>query len=308
MNKKISIALIMLIVVSICFAACSKGLESGGVAVTQVVTNENGEAVTDENGEIVTEVVTADVVTDSEGETVTEIFTNQGGEQVTTPQGEPITQVVTNAPGGNNSSTSKSDTTVSTIPKPDKPKNVTNLKSSDVKQTGLKLSWDSVKCKGYQIAYSSDGGYNWTYLEKAYTKTSYTVKNLTSYTEYKFRVRAYNENKAGISASSWASITVTTKADESISRKITVSLVLPNEGGKEDTITVYIDGKKDGTVSVKLDGSTITYTTEKKYDGLVTVKASLKIMGYVRAANTDKEECTIDFSGEGIKMVQGEDD
>lgn len=304
MNKKISIALVVLIVLSMVFVACSKNAKDEEATVTQVVTDENGEAVTDENGEVVTELVTGSVVTDAEGSTVTEVVTNAQGEKVTNAQGGDITQVVTKAPNGS----TKKDTTVSTLPKPDKPGNISKLKASSVTQTGLKLTWSGVKCDGYQIAYSSDNGYNWTYLEKDYSKTSYTVSKLTSYTKYQFRVRAFNENKAGISASSWETVTVTTKANEEISRKIKISIILPNNGGIEETVTVYVNGEKDGTITAKLDGSTISYTTVKKYKGVANVKASLKSMGYARAVNTDKESCEIDFSSEGIKILDGEDD
>ena len=296
MNKKISIALVVLIVLSMVFVACSKNAKDEEATVTQVVT--------DENGEVVTELVTGSVVTDAEGSTVTEVVTNAQGEKVTNSQGGDITQVVTKAPNGS----TKKDTTVSTLPKPDKPGNISKLKASSVTQTGLKLTWSGVKCDGYQIAYSSDNGYNWTYLEKDYNKTSYTVSKLTSYTKYQFRVRAFNENKAGISASSWETVTVTTKANEEISRKIKVSVILPNNGGIEETVTVYVNGEKDGTITAKLDGSTISYTTVKKYKGVANVKASLKSMGYARAVNTDKESCEIDFSSEGIKILDGEDD
>ena len=304
MNKKISIALVVLIVLSMVFVACSKNAKDEEASVTQVVTDENGEAVTDENGEVVTELVTGSVVTDAEGSTVTEVVTNAQGEKVTNAQGGDITQVVTKAPNGS----TKKDTTVSTLPKPDKPGNISKLKASSVTQTGLKLTWSGVKCDGYQIAYSSDNGYNWTYLEKDYSKTSYTVSKLTSYTKYQFMVRAFNENKAGISASSWETVTVTTKVNEEISRKIKISVILPNNGGIEETVTVYVNGEKDGTITAKLDGSTISYTTVKKYKGVANVKASLKSMGYARAANTDKESCEIDFSSEGIKILDGEDD
>lgn len=304
MNKKISIALVVLIVLSMVFVACSKNAKDDEATVTQVVTDENGEAVTDENGEVVTELVTGSVVTDAEGSTVTEVVTNAQGEKVTDARGSEITQVVTNAPKDD----TKKDTTVSTLPKPNKPGNVSKLKASSVTQTGLKLTWSGVKCDGYQIAYSSDNGYNWTYLEKNYSKTSYTVSKLTSYTKYQFRVRAFNENKAGVSASSWETITVTTKANEEISRKIKISVILPNNGGIEETVTVYVNGEKDGTITAKLDGSTISYTTVKKYKGVANVKASLKSMGYARAVNTDKESCEIDFSSEGIKILDGEDD
>ena len=304
MNKKISIALVVLIVLSMVFVACSKNAKDDEATVTQVVTDENGEAVTDENGEVVTELVTGSVVTDAEGSTVTEVVTNAQGEKITNSQGGDITQVVTKAPNGS----TKKDTTVSTLPKPDKPGNISKLKASSVTQTGLKLTWSGVKCDGYQIDYSTDNGYNWTHLEEDYSKTSYTVSKLTSYTKYQFRVRAFNENKAGISASSWETVTVTTKANEEISRKIKVSVILPNNGGIEETVTVYVNGEKDGTITAKLDGSTISYTTVKKYKGVANVKASLKSMGYARAVNTDKESCEIDFSSEGIKILDGEDD
>lgn len=307
MNKKISIALVVLIVLSMAFVACSKNAKDEEATVTQVVTDENGEAVTDENGEVVTELVTGSVVTDAEGSTVTEVVTNAQGEKITNSQGGDITQVVTKTPNGS----TKNDTTVSTIPMAKKPADVSKLKVSNITQTSVKLTWSSVKCDGYQISYRVvEDGSDWKYLEEDYSKTSYTVSKLTSYTKYEFRVRAFNKNKVGNkSGSKWKeSGEITTKANEEISRKIKVSVILPNNGGIEETVTVYVNGKKDGTITAKLDGSTISYTTVKKYKGVANVKASLKSMGYARAVNTDKESCEIDFSNEGIKILDGEDD
>ncbi len=73
------------------------------------------------------------------------------------------------------------------------PAQVKGLKISDVKATTLKLSWTKVTgAKGYYIERSTDGK-KWTKVATT-TSNSYTVKSLTSYTKYYFRVKAYVVN------------------------------------------------------------------------------------------------------------------
>lgn len=311
MKKTIALILAIIIVVSTCFVACSKKeTDDEVVTATQAVTNESGEEVTDENGEVVTEVVEIETVTDENGKTVTDT------------QGKPVTTVksYTNSSTNNNSNSAsqssdkddkengKSDTTTSApSKKPSKPADIGKLTATST-QNSVELSWKEVKCNGYEIQFSTDNQ-KWEYVEKEFKKTSYTMKKLDSYTTYYFRVRAYNKNKAGKSTSkNWATVEVTTKENEKINRKITLSVVLPNKGGIDEEITVYVDGKKDGVIKTNLDGSTVEYTTENKYEGLVNVKLEFAKSGLIRNVKTDKEKVEFNFSGDGIKIVEGEDD
>ncbi|MFR5875155.1 MAG: fibronectin type III domain-containing protein [Eubacterium sp.] len=319
------IAVLMAFVIVCTLVACSsQGGNEETSEITQAVTDENGELVTDENGEVVTEAVEGEVVTDANGEAVTEVVTAKNGEAVTNSNGKKVVQYVTAAPSSGSKTTKKSDksttkksddttkadntsTTKKPISKPKAPANVSSLKASDIEPDSVKLSWSKVDCTGYQIAMSSNNGGTWKTIESAYTKgTTYTVKNLTSMTDYNFRVRAYNKNSAGTTASAWKDVKVTT-AESDTSRKLTFTFVLPNNNGIEDTLTIKIDGKVVDTVTVKCDGSEYKYTTEKKYKGAVDVVATLKKSNASRAVRTDKD-VRIDLSVTGIDVLEAEDD
>lgn len=329
MKKKIALILAVIMIISVCFVACSNNNDETEVLTSvQTVTDANGEDVTDENGEVVTEIVEIEEVTDEDGKTVTD----SNGKVVTTVKSGSSSKNNNSSPNSNADSKSDNQNTSSNNNKddsndntnndsddndkkptskpenkPEKPDNVENLKTSDVAMDSVTLNWKSVKCTAYEISYSLDEK-DWTVLEKEYKKTSYTAKKLTSYTKYYFRVRAYNKNDAGKSASNWATVEVTTTANENYERKLVVSVILPNKAGKSDTITVYIDGEKDGSFTAELDGTTYEYKTKEEYKGLVTVKVDFKDSGITRSTKTDKESVELDFSGDGIKILEGEDD
>lgn len=320
------VAVLMTLVIICSFAACtSKNTDENTSEITVAVTDENGEAVTDENGELVTESVEGEVVTDENGKAVTEVVTAKNGEAVTNSSGQKVTQVVTAAHSSsgktakNNKTTNKSEdkteadgkdsttTTKKPVSKPKAPASVSSLKASSIEPDSVKLTWSEVDCTGYQIAMSSDGGMNWKYLEKTYTKgTTYTVKNLTSMTDYRFRVRAYNKNSAGTTASDWKELNVTT-AESDTSRYITVKVVLPNDNSRKDTLTIKIDGKTVHTEEVTCNGSQYEYKTEKKYKGAVEITASLEKSKVSRTIRTDKDG-KIDLSSNGIDILEAEDD
>lgn len=95
-TKGAIVLLIIAVVVAVLVACSSKSVYTDKeVTLTQVVTDEAGQAVTDANGEVVTEQIDAVVVTNSSGQTVTEVVTKKDGTAVTTPSGEKVTQAVT---------------------------------------------------------------------------------------------------------------------------------------------------------------------------------------------------------------------
>lgn len=332
--KKYKGLLAVLIAVALLFslAACA-GNSGKSEKVTVAVTNENGEYVTDENGELVTEEVEAEVVTNENGEVVTEIVTDANGKPVTTVvdgKYQNVTQVVTGASSSNSAnnnstknttvkSTKKSETTAKknnsstkkgtdnsdTIKKPSAPKNVSKLEADRVKTESLRLKWGKVSCDGYQVQQFANG--EWVYLTKNTTSTSLTVKELVSFTSYQFRVRAFNKNSAGTTASSWKTVSVTTKAADT-SRKITLTVLLPVKSGEEDTLTIYVDGKVVETKTVKLDGTEYVFTTKDKYKGKVSVKAELKKARTSDTKETDKAAEILDLTAIGIQIIPGEDD
>jgi len=330
-NKKGLIAALCAIVLIVSFAACAKSAKTQNV--TQLVTDANGNAVTDADGNYLTQEVEAQLVTDTNGKTVTEVVTDAEGKELTTIVDNKyvkVTQAVTVAQdnngenktsaGSSNSkkadSTSKksSDSTTkkseSTTEKPkgapDAPKNVSSLSTSDVGEKSVKLSWSKVSCSGYQIAISKDSGATWSYLEKEYTKTTYTAKDLTSNTSYKFRVRAYNKNKVGTAESKWKEVSVKTKANKD-PRKIEISITLPLDGHEEDTLIVKIDDKEIKKTKVTLDGSIYVFTTEEKYKGEVKVYAELENHGS-DSVNTDKKKCTLELPLTRIPILIDDED
>ncbi len=339
--KKYKGLLAVLIAVALLFslAACA-GNSGKSEKVTVAVTDANGEYVTDKNGELVTEEVEAEVVTNEKGEVVTEIVTDANGKPVTTVVNgkyENVTQVVTGASSSNsannangknnndkenknekdnkdgknnkdsknNNEKEQDNDEPAPIKKPSKPKDVSKLEADRVKTDSLRLKWSKVSCDGYQVQQYANG--EWVYLTKSTTSTSLTVKELVSFTSYQFRVRAFNKNSAGTTASSWKTVSVTTKAADT-SRKITLTILLPVKSGEEDTLTIYVDGKAVETKKVKLDGTEYVFTTKDKYKGKVTVKAELKNAKTSDTKETDKPAETLDLTKIGIQIIPGEDD
>ena len=292
--------------------------------VTQAVTNENGEFVTDENGELVTEEIEAQIVTDKNGNAVTEVVTDGDGKPVTTVKdGEyvNVTQVVTQSASSGkttaksgskttakNAATKKSgkkDTTKAPTKKPSAPPKVAKISAGSITENSLKLTWSKVKCSGYQVQYSADG-VNFTYLTKNTAATGLTVDGLTSYTQYTFRVRAFNKNSAGTTTGKWNKTTATTKASDA-NRKITFNILLPMNGNKEDTLIIKV-GDDKYEEKVTLDGSTFTLKTSRKYKGAVKYNISYKSSGLGVSGRTDKEVCEVDLTATGIYIIDGEDD
>ena len=307
-KKKAILALVLVVAIVAAFAACSKSSKDDKGSTSQItaaVTDSNGEAVTDENGVIVTEKVGGEVVTDKSGMAVTEVVTQKGGQTVTDKAGKAVTQVVTEKSTASSKSGDKTSTTKKSN-KPAAPSAPSSLKAGSVTQTSLKLTW-SGKANGYQIQSSTDRGSHWTTLEKTYKSKSYTAKKLSSYTDYIFRVRAYNQNSNGTSYSKWTVVSVKTKANEKSKRYITVSVKLPSSGGS-DTLNIYVDGKLVKSQKVNFDGSTYKYKTTKKYEGLVTIKAEFSSKGKETAASTDKDSCYLSLDDKGIVIVDGSDD
>ncbi len=307
-NKKAILAVVLVVAIVAAFAACSKSGKSDEGSTSQItaaVTDSNGEAVTDESGVIVTEKVGSEVVTDKNGKAVTEVVTQKGGQTVTDKAGKAVTQVVTKKSTASSKSTDKASTTKKSN-KPSAPSAPSSLKAGNITQTSLKLTW-SGKANGYQIQSSTDSGSHWTTLEKAYKSTSYTAKDLSSYTDYIFRVRAYNQNSDGTSYSKWTVVSTKTKSDDKSQRYITVSVKLPSSGGS-DTLNIYVDGELVKTQTVNFDGSTYKFKTTKKYKGLVTIKAELSSKGKETAVSTDKDSCYLSLDDKGIVIVDGDDD
>lgn len=302
------------------------------VTVTEAVTDENGEPVTDAQGEVVTETAEAEAVTGDSGEIITEIVTNSNKQPYTQKNGSNVTRAVTkkqttkksttkkadNKNDKDNSTTGKKDddkspsqsTAKPPVTQAGKPGNITGLKVDDVKKDSFTVKWDKIKCDKYQIQVILNKK---TLLDEETTATSYTVKGLTSYTEYTVRVRALNNSPGsdkGI-AGEWASIKQRTEPNNE-SRKIKINYTLPTDSTRGD-IEIYIkeDGDKEypknpnETIPVEKQKGTIE--TEKKYKGLVTVMIKFKDKTK-ESELTDKDEVTLNLSNVNIGIANGEDD
>lgn len=253
-----------------------------------VVTDENGEPVTDENGN----VVTVQASTDANGQAY-----------VTTPDGSKVTAttLAPKADNGGNGSGGKE-----TIKKPDAPEAVSGVKVSDATEDSLTVSWNKVKCDGYQVSYSEDN-ISWTNyptdLNTLYTSTSLKLSGLKPYTRYYFSVRAYNINEAGASASAWSGTVYGDTLEVKESREITVSVKLPYDSGLRDTLEIWVDDELAFSGDVLLNGTEFTVTLDKKYKGVVTVWAGLKDEDVSTQVNCGGYDASLDLSAIGIDVV-----
>ncbi len=313
----ISVILAAVLVLAV-FTACkgNKG-GKGGETVTVAVTDENGEAVTDENGEVVTEVVNAeDTTAASEGEAV--VIEGDGNDNKSGDNsGNSTTKKTTKSSKDNKKKDDKETTKKNkkTVKKPAKPAKPANFKATGVTKDSLSLSWDAVKCDAYELEYK-ESGKDWKSLQKSMTSTKANLKEyLKAYTLYYFRVRAFNENSAGKSASDWVEIKVKTKADEKYKRFISVKVKLPFDSKKKDKVRIYIkkQGKDEKFVLVNekdiiCDGSNYKYKTDKKYEGVITVKAVLVDHKKQEKVETNGDSCEIDLSTIGIDVDVDDED
>ena len=330
MNKYKSIIAVIAALVLVCsLIACTQK------APTESVT----QAVTDENGELITEEIEAQVVTDQNGAPVTEVVTDGQGKPVTTVkdgQYQNVTQVVTQRTGGSptapttgkssggskttttkkkksNTTTKKgSKTTTKKTPtkKPEAPSTPSGLTAKNVTVNSATLSWKNVSCSGYEAEISQDGQ-TYTSVSNNLTNNSVKVEKLISNTEYKFRVRAFNTNSAGTSVSEWAYGDFKTKLNTE-SHYITFKIKLPLSGNQDDVLVIKVN---DDTYeeNVKLDGSTYTFKTTKKYKAadkknLIKYSISLKNNQSSFSGETDKTQVAVDISGGEINILDGEDD
>ncbi|MBQ7740007.1 MAG: fibronectin type III domain-containing protein [Eubacterium sp.] len=211
------------------------------------------------------------------------------------------------ASGGNNANkTATTKKSGKDSKKPSAPKNVSGVKATEVTTTSITLEWNKVKCTAYQV-YMSRDGVKWSYISKKLDKNTITIKNLHSYTDYYFSVRAYNANDKGAVASKWTkSLLVKTKPVNN-ERNIKINVKLPAKGNNADKVRIYINDEKKpiDEHSVTLTGDTYSFKTPKKYKGVVKVKAVLVKENVKDAVKTDKDTVNLDLSAVGIENVNG---
>ena len=300
---KTVISVILAVTLIACvFGACKETKKKEDNTETQIVTvtDENGEVVTDKNGEVVTSVSSE---SESEGGVVVIDDDDDNNKKLPAEKTDKKDDKKDNKNKDKKDSTSKKEA----ITKPAAPDKITGLKVSNVTKDGLLLSWNGVKCDYYQLQYKK-AGKEWKTVKDSMTSTKVSFeKALDTYTVYYFRVRAINENSAGKSATKWAEIKATTKADEKVERFIRVKALLPVDSNVEDTLLIYVNGKLDKEVKIHCNGKTKSVDTTKKYKGLVEVKAVLKSHKTSNKAKTDKDSITLDLTSIGIDQDVDDD-
>lgn len=83
-----------------------------------------------------------------------------------------------------------------------------------------------------------------------------------------------------------------------VKRNITANIILPNDGSLSDILEIYVNGElqkfgEESGISVKLNGDTVQFTTEKQYEGVVRIEAKLKNYGTSAAQITTKNGNTV---------------
>lgn len=140
---------------------------------------------------------------------------------------------------------------------------VSGLRTSTIKNNSIKLAWSAQDyADGYQIVNSKNQ------VVATTSKNSYTVKGLTSYTTYKFKVRSYVENADGsVSYGSFSTAvsartllnTPTLKVKSTSKGKVTLTWT---KISKATGYEIYYSTKKNG-VYTRL--KTISKSSTRKY-------------------------------------------
>lgn len=314
-NFKIVISVLLVLTFTVCiFTACKNNGKkgSGEAGATVVVTDESGEAVTNDNGEIVTAAVdeNGEIITDNgeagadvgekgnnAGANVGENSKKNGNANVKTSKANKKSDKKTTK----SANTTKKTDNKKTVSKPAAPSKPTNLKVANVTKNSLTVTWKGVKCDAYEIQYKSEAK-TWKSIGKGFSQTKFDVTGLLPYTSYSFRVRAYNQNQAGVSASAWATVSATTKTDDKYERKITVNVKLPVDGNKAEILRIYIGDMKNPVKEIKVncDGSSKSWTSDKKYKGAVDVRVVLVKHNERRDKKTNADSVDFDISSIGI--------
>lgn len=170
---------------------------------------------------------------------------------------------------------------------------------------------EKVTSKNGETVTNSGGQAVTQYVTKAPSSNKTTSAKTTTKSSGKDKTTSKSTTKASDSGSTTTTKknTTTTTKPADTSRYITITVILPNNKGKSDTLTisvgndVVLDGEK-----VTCDGSSFEYKTTEKYSGSVSIEASLKTSGKSHSVITDKDKITIDLSSSGIDVLQGDND
>lgn len=101
------------------------------------------------------------------------------------------------------------------------PQQVTQLKAESITSSSVKLTWKKIGCTNYRVYQYKSG--SWKEIAKV-TTNSYTVKNLSSNTSYKFKVRACKQDNKKTSNNHYGKYS----AELSVKTKIAVPAQVKN--------------------------------------------------------------------------------
>ncbi len=156
-----------------------------------------------------------------------------------------------------------------------------DLRASEVEETGVTLNWTAVSNAGkYRVEYRAGVSGDWTLDDESITSTSHTVDGLTCETEYRFRAGAYGSGT--VYAAAWSEPSATLKA--------TTAMCTGPKFGDTSYAFQAAGNAKIGTVvgtvsATDPDDETLTYSIESGNDdgkfaigsssGEITVAGSL---------------------------------
>ena len=147
----------------------------------------------------------------------------------------------------------------------------TVMKASDIARYNIRLNWEKEDCSGFKVFRYQNNKWSQIANVKAGT-TSYTVKNLTPGTDYRFKVVAYTTFNNKIVHGEESNVTnVTTLTDSSYSSKVTMPA---NVTGKTNTfINIKPTKNKDNyrVYSAKVTSDSVKYSYRINRDS-VSVK------------------------------------
>jgi hypothetical protein len=128
----------------------------------------------------------------------------------------------------------------------------------------------------------------------------------TTSTTAKSGSKTTSTTKSGKNKGKTTTTTTTTQKPAS-ERKLTITVKLPTDSDVEDELTILVNGKEVKKDTVRMNGTSYTFTTKDKYKGVVDVTASLKAHGS-SSAKTNEAGVTLEISYNGIPVLADDED
>ena len=188
------------------------------------------------------------------------------------------------------------------------PSTPSGFKVVSTDDNSVKLKWNSVKCKGYQVyRYNSVGGYT---LAGTVTDTEFYDTSLLSGSTYSYKVCAFYETEDMTATSAQTSaLKVTTTGQAQLTGVVTVN----------DSLNIRSDASTSASIIITASSGQVVLILET-LEGWYKVQFTVNDVTYIGYASADyvkveevKEECpytepTVTLrngdSGEGVKWLQ----